>query len=195
MTDISNKALAFIVGIALIVSLIGLFSLPGGSRITGLGTQGQARINITELAELNVTQALVDFGNGTLENNAINCTLTTEESSGDPRSCWTGTGATDGFHIVNTGNVFLNVTIISTKNKSLDFWGVDGGAYTWRCAGNGTIIQSAYATTRNDTQVRCVANLNSTTGNDEFLLHLNITVPPTALGFKNDTITFTGSKA
>ena len=62
MTDISNKTLAVIVGVALVVSLVGLFNLPNSiGLLTGLGTTGQARINITANAELNVTVATVDW--------------------------------------------------------------------------------------------------------------------------------------
>lgn len=202
MADISNKTLTIVIGIALVISLVGLFTLPNSPfSLAGLVvSQGQARLNITETASLNVTQALIDFGNGTLEQAFINCTLTSETpATPDPDDCWTGQGATSGgFEAVNIGNVKLNVTIAATKNgsNSTAFWGVLGGKYMWKCLGNGT-TPTAVATYSNvnNTAIRCVDALNATSGQDGFSVHLNITIPPTALDVHNDTITFAASKA
>ncbi len=206
MSDISNKTLSAIVGLALVVSLIGLFSLPNGIvSLTGFGTTGLAKINITENAALNVTVSVIDFGNGSVETYVSSCTLTTSEASGDPRNCFlpTGTsadGATDGFHIVNVGNVRLNVTANSTKSSPVDFWGTNVGSerFALRCSGNGTYTNTnfsgIYFQVNGNDQV-CVNYLNATAGQDEFRMDINITIPDIALGVKNDTITFTGSKA
>jgi hypothetical protein len=206
MGDISNKTLGAIVGLALVVSLVGLFSINNGglSGLVTYGTTGQARINISELAALNVTHNVIDFGNGTLESSVNNCTLTSERPSNpDPFNCWTGTGATSGgFTVVNVGNVALNVTVKAVKNGSMtsgakSFFGTTGSRYMWRCAvgsPNGTNKLAAYTSVRN-ASTSCVTRLNTTAGSDAFALHLNITIPSTATGRKNDTITFTGIKA
>lgn len=202
MADITNKTLAVLVGLAIAVSLVGLFSLPNSPFFLSgfVVSQGQARLNITETASLNVTESFIDFGNGTIENDDLNCTLTSETpSTPDPLDCWSGTGASrGGFDAVNIGNVNLNVTIIATHNgtNASDFWGANDGRYTWKCIGNGTIqtVVENYSAVENKT-TRCVDALSPLVGSDGFTVHLNITIPPNAIGFKNDTITFAASKA
>ena len=206
MADISNKTLSVVVGLALVITLFGLFSLPNGiGALTGFGTTGYARINITENAALNVTVSVIDFGNGSVETAYSSCTLTTSEASEDPRNCFlptgtSGDGATNGFQIVNVGNVILNVTANSTKSSPVDFWGTSTGneKYALKCSGNGTYTNANFSgiySQVNGNDQNCVARLNATSGQDEFRMDINITIPDIALGVKNDTITFTGSKA
>ncbi len=202
MADISNRALGILVSLALVISLVGLFSLPKGSLITGLGTTGEAKINITSLAELNVSVAVIDFGNGTVGGQP-NCTLTTSEATGDPRNCFTpsgssGDGATNGFNVTNTGNVNLNITVNSSKNAT-QFWGVavDWNHFRWKCSGNGTAEQLASYTVVNVSNILCTSSLSSVDGNDVERMDINITVPGNLTGGKNTSaiITFTGSQS
>lgn len=205
MSDISNQTLGMLVGIALMVSLFGLFSIPNNLiSIGGFGTIGQARINISSSAALNVTQDMIDFGNGTVESSFTSCTLSSEEfiltGNADPINCWTGSGAqTGGFNVVNIGNTYLNVTATATKRNLSDgtnsFWGVTGAQYMWRCIGNGTIASPIYRAIENDTATNCTSTLSPTNGQDAFTMHINITFPSNVTGTHNDTITFTGSLA
>lgn len=195
MTDISNKTLGVIVGIALVVSLIGLFSL-NNSPITGLGHTGLAKINITQLAEFNVTQTTIDFGNGSIEQGAPGgiCQLTTSEATGDPRNCWLADtdGATNGFLIENVGNVKLNISVVSEKANADDFWGASGGQYRFKCSGNGTVLLSDYTTVGTSAD-DCIGYLNATNGEDVIRMDINITIPASATGIHNDTVTFAGT--
>jgi hypothetical protein len=204
MTDISNKTLAIIAGLALVVSVIGLFSLPDRSALAGLVTTGTTKINITQTAALNVSVATVNFGDGYLQVNANNCTITSLSSSGSsfrPASCWSNTTyTTGGFEVTNIGNVALNVTIVGTKVNASHFFGVtlgNGGAksrYLFKCQGNGTSQASTF-TNLNTTTKRCITNLPVGSGSDVFRTHINLTIPDTAFGLKTDTVTFTGTKA
>ncbi len=199
MPDISNQTLVIVIGVAFVISLVSLFSLPDGFlSISGLLVDtGQARINVTELASLNVSHPFIDFGNGTIESGYLNCTLTSETpATPDPLNCWTGSGArTGGFEAVNVGNVNLNVSISATHNgsNSTAFWDVLNGKYLWKCVGNGTSEISVYTEVDN-TSTRCIHTLPPTAETDAFSVHLNLTIPPTAVGMKNDTITFTAEK-
>ncbi len=212
MADISNKMLGIIVGIALVISIIGLYTVSSNfGSITGFGTTGTAQINITQSAQLNVTQSLMDFGNGTVAQGFSGsvggcpgcCVMSSLDGSRDPNSCFTATwglkDASDSFHIQNVGNVQLNVTVNSTYNSAAAFWGVSGGNYTFKCLGNVTNYNAmAYVgnwTTPNGVAQNCSFYLNATTYQNEFLLAINISIPQAASGFKNDTWTFTGTKA
>ncbi len=207
MADISNKSLGLIISAALVVSLIGLFTLPNGIfSIFGRATTdtGYARINITGTAAINVTNNVIDFGNGTMEAffAGANCTLTSQNSSTgtDPFNCWTGSGAERGLEVTNVGNLALNVTATGTRNGSLfsgplSFWGTGNSTYLWKCAGNGTsAINSNYTPVQNES-IRCSDRLSPSFGQDQFVLHINITFPDYVSGLKNDTITFTASVA
>jgi hypothetical protein len=205
MADISNKMLGVIVGIALVISIVGLFSIPNeGFTFIGFGTTGQARINITSSAALNVTQTTIDFGNGTVSQGYPgNCVMSTRDAVRDPNNCFTATvGLKDSptpfdFDIVNVGNVVLNVTINSTYSSNTSFWGgVSGGGYMLSCAGNGTAasVITGWATP-NGTALPCAVYLNATFGQNEFRADINISIPQAAVGVHNDTLTFTGSAA
>jgi len=214
MVQISDKALVFIIGASLILSLVGLFGLPHGSLsiLSGFVTQGQARVSIGTYAALNVTQPLIDFGNGTVHGNAKNCTINSEKQTlQNPTSCWNGTVATSGgFAVLNIGNVKLNITIKATKNSSTSlqtaFWGVTGGKVLWKCRGSKNTNATFNFTTGNraypskytyvsNATTRCADKLNVSSGQDAFTLDMNITIPDIAVGIKNDTVTFTGIKA
>ena len=209
MADISNSTLGVLVGIALVVSLIGLFSLPQGglSSITGLGTTGVARINITEAARVNVTTTLIDFGNGTLKQGETSCTLSSDRD-GDINDCFQEEFGNDGpksggFQLVNSGSVNINVTVRGTKNGSLtsgstSFWGQANGAYLYRCNGhgNGTDAQNNFTVVQNFTEANtllCMGDLPSADGTDGFHVDINITIPEGATGLFNDTLTFGAS--
>lgn len=201
MADISNKSLGLFVGLALMVSAVGFLSLNGSlvSYLTGLATSdyGEVKINITESASLNLTQRVIDFGNGSVTESYPNCTMTSE-IAGDPNTCFTAAWGSEGaghggFRVVNIGNVNLNVTVTSIKTAAT-FWGVTGGEYLFKCTGNNSIAQPNYTALVASAQP-CVRNLSVSDGSDAVTVEINITIPITATGYKNDTITITGSKA
>lgn len=211
MSDISNQTLTIIVGLALMVSAIGLFSLQNG--LAGFAvTTGQARVNITQTIAVNVSQSLIDFSNGTVETTKVNCTMASSKA-GDTNACFKPlSGSADGpaghgFSAVNIGNVKINVSLTATKNSTAttgnSFWGVAGGKYMWKCYAranasiykNGATQMVNYTNVRNATATKCVGYLNSTTNQNAFSVDINITIPGTATGLKNDTITFTAAKA
>ncbi len=213
MADISNKMLGIIVGIALVISIIGLYTVSSNfGSITGFGTTGTAQINITQSAQLNVTQSLMDFGNGTVAQGFSGsvggcpgcCVMSSLDGSRDPNSCFTATwglkdATNSSFHAQNVGNVQLNVTVTSLYNSAAGFWGAGGGNYTFECLGNVTNNGAGGPittwTTPTATAQNCSVYLNATYGQNEFLLAINISIPQAASGFKNDTWTFTATKA
>ncbi len=201
MDKLSDKSVLIIAALAMMTSLFGLVSLEHHPFSTsGYGTTGEAKINITTLAELNVSVAVIDFGNGSIV--GANCTLTTSESTGDPRNCFTptgssGDGTTRGFNVTNTGNVNLNVTVNSSRNAT-QFWGVsvDWNHFRWKCSGNGTAEQLASYTVVNVSNVLCTSTLSSVDGNDVERLDINITAPGNATGLNTSAIiTFTGTQS
>ncbi len=215
MADISNKTFITLLGIALFVSAVGMFSTGGNFfKIVGFATSGtgQARINVTPLVALNMTQTIIDFGNGTVAVSAINCTISSNKiglNSSIPSKCFpatAGMGATgssrgSGFLLANIGNVMINVTVKATKNGSdpKTFWGAKSpkGKYLWRCRGNGTTIKAKenFTNVNNKTTADlCQTKIPITPGVNGFVLDINLTVPKNATNLKNDTLTFTASR-
>jgi hypothetical protein len=203
LADISDRALGLLVAVSLLVSLFGLFGLQGTHySYSGYGTVGFARINITASASINVTQPVIDFGNGTVNQGySGDCVMSSADTSRDPNACFTASyglkDALDGFHVVNVGNIALNVTVNSTFASNSSFWGVSGGGYLFRCSANTSAIASVITTwtTPNGTALPCADYLNATFGQNEIRMDINISIPQAAVGVHNDTVTFTGSPA
>jgi hypothetical protein len=126
MDEISNKTLATLLVVAIVVSLAGtFFAMRGVSTITNVlsgaasSDTGEAKVFINETQSIILTADTVNFGagyrNSTVVADNVNCTLT---SSLPKPPCWVDTpegsfNASD-FTLENDGNVFVNVTINST---------------------------------------------------------------------------------
>ncbi|MEK6887208.1 MAG: hypothetical protein AABW88_05240 [Nanoarchaeota archaeon] len=214
MTDISNRTLGMLMGIALFVSAMGIFSTGSNFfEIVGFATTGtgQARINVTPMIALNMTTTTIDFGNGTVTVSAINCTISSDRfglNGTNPSKCFkatagmgnTGSSRGSGFILANVGNVMLNVTVKATKNGSIKsgrdaFWGgkSQNGLYKYKCRGNGTSKLTTY-TNVNNLSVFCQTGVPISPSN-YFVLDINLTIPKNATNLKNDTLTFTASRA
>lgn len=211
MADISNKTFGILLGIALFVSAIGIFSIPRNDFFSLVGFvttgEGQARVNVTPLLSINLTKMLIDFGNGTVATSAVNCTIASNRiglNNSNPTKCFpnsevTGvTGASGGgFAMQNIGNMIINVTVAAKRNGSdpKSFWGARSpyGAYRYRCFGNGTSQISAFTKVINKT-INCQTMIPVSPAN-RFVIDINLTIPKNASGIKNDTLTFTASRA
>ena len=198
MVEVSNEALALLMVAVLVVTIGAVISiswLEGG--VTGHATTdtkyGTASVNISESVTIVVAQN-VDFGTG--YTNGSNCTLTTLDGTNVP-ACWTNATAYNpqNFTINNQGNVPFNLTLTSTYNAT-GFFGVTSPQtyYEFKtvngtgtgCSGSAAITWTAFDKT---TQLVC-GNMNISAGDENLDIAVNITVPSTASGYRNDTITF-----
>jgi len=146
--EISNKTLATLLVIAIIVSIGGtLISLNRLSKfgITGFATSGTAKVNltVTSSAGITVSQA-IDFGSGYADT-GTNCTMESNLSSGSRSTNCKGDWAiaiadpTKRYIIVqNTGNVPGNITINASANASSWLNSGTGWGAVWYAAINPT---------------------------------------------------------
>ncbi|MEM3370759.1 MAG: hypothetical protein QXW00_02910 [Candidatus Woesearchaeota archaeon] len=148
--EISNKTLATLLVIAIIVSIGGtLISLNRLSKfgITGFATSGSAKVNltVTSSSAITVTQA-IDFGSGYALVNT-NCTMESNLSSGarpdtDCQGDWANaiSDPTKRYIIVrNTGNTNGNLTINASANATAWINSVSTGwSQAWFAAINPT---------------------------------------------------------
>ena len=118
MADISNKTLALLVGIAIIISVSGIFVAQRGvvsitGRAADTGT-GKVNLSIISVASINVTQN-IEFGSGIFDVGSDSATLDSETTAASG-----GNWSYDEQYITveNDGNVNLSVTIASDKNAT-----------------------------------------------------------------------------
>jgi len=130
--EIANKYLAFILVIAIVVSVVGTWygidKITKFSWITGYGSNATGQVNVTISSEvsINVVATACNFGSG-----YPNATPSTVLESNGTNINWSGAGTGNNITIENDGSTYVNVTVNSTKNCT-GFWGISS------CADNTT---------------------------------------------------------
>jgi len=130
--EISNKTLAVLLIIAIVVSVGGAMIniaklselakvVPAISKITGFGTTEYGRVNVSilTLASINLTEASVDFGVGYVTTGYTATELNT--SNGTKPASWTESGNTffpKDLQIENIGTVDVFVNVSSDKDSA-----------------------------------------------------------------------------
>ena len=138
MDEISNKTLATLLVVAIVISLAGtFFAMRGVSQVTNYITgaqsssdSGTAQVNISESLSIVLTQDSVDFGTGQRNNDLAvgsECNITSNASQ---PSCWNTSGAggswgtTGGgpgdFTLENDGNVNVSTILPTVAMNMVD---------------------------------------------------------------------------
>ncbi|MFH1669085.1 MAG: hypothetical protein ABIA62_04105 [Candidatus Woesearchaeota archaeon] len=217
MDEISNKTLATLLVVAIVISLAGtFFAMRGVSQVTniisGAVISGTANVNITETIEIDVTQFTVDFGagtrNGTIESD-IGCNLSTIDNvtySARPAGftgvppCWDNSTNynPEAFVIENKGTTLVKVEINSSIADN--FIGVGGSPAVYGFKGisaeagctTGWLASNFTDFTGAD-QMLCT-NLSNAAAGDELIIDINVTIPSGPAGNKTTSVTFTAAK-
>ena len=136
--DLSNKTLAILLGVSIVISLGGLivFLTQEGDQITGAATSpiAIARINITSRASINWTVYTVDWGTGYVNETAQYCVLNTEGFN-DPNNCTNFTTVYQGLRLENDGNRVVSLNL-STNVTPAQFIGGTDPWFQWKLANN-----------------------------------------------------------
>ncbi len=116
MEEFSNRTLAILIGIAIIISTIGILSVPkGGTTILGATvntTSGTANVTIQATTQVTLLNNTVDFGTGFVNGSENFCIL---ESNNSAKSA-----ACEGFNapaigpyfvVENSGNSYVSLTL------------------------------------------------------------------------------------
>lgn len=121
MEDLSNKTLAALLVIAVVVSLAGtLVSLDKVGRLrlglyaTGFGTVGNVTVTIVNAVVANLTSDTVTFESGNVNPGEPYAYIDTNGNNTN----WNGAATQDGMEVRNEGNVNINITIFAGKNSS-----------------------------------------------------------------------------
>jgi hypothetical protein len=213
MEEISNKTLATLLVIAVIVSLAGaFFAIRGVSQVTNIisGAQAQqsgtAQVNITSQTSITLSQNNVNFGSGYRnETNLSSINSECNMSSNDAAApdCWIVADSFSplDFVLENNGNRYVNVTINSTAaanyfDSCTLATGIDGGDADFAFTGEegaengcpGTLTTSETSLTGSP-QLLCT-NMSYINDDDEFNISISIDVPAGPAGVCANTVDF-----
>jgi hypothetical protein len=210
--DLSNKTLAMILVVTMVLSLGGtLISL---NRIDSAGITGRAgsdvgnvTLQVNNTASLRFTVASLDFGSGAVNASGgyYNCTL----SSMGVRTAYSCAGFTtvsQGLVIENDGNQNLSVQLNSSDTNLSFIGGTQGGGsrFEWNVTENETQSCKSSMFSANGTWVNVNASPAGTlicrdlqwNQNDTLLVHVYINIPANSnAGQRNATLTATGTLA
>jgi hypothetical protein len=214
MGDISNKSLAALLVVAIVVSVAGTWLVvnqgPGLARFTGAATDtGTASLTIGTTTSIMFEDDAVAFGAVSVNTTGsyTACYLDTSvATTANGTGCVNGyTAETSGFTIQNDGNVFLLVNL-NVSNTANTFIGGTGPAYEYK--GNqveaGSCVNATYATTftsvPNNNAFVCggptLDALDYDDASDEIHFDVRLVVPyDSSTGVKSSTWTITGTAA
>lgn len=201
MGDISNKTLAILVGVAIVISVIGILSVgkPSILYITGAGTtdSGNVSVNITEEISVQV-EFNVNFGNGRVLGDNTSATL---ESSGTSATGGSWTWAAQYVRVENDGTV--NETLnVSADTSATDWLGgtspnleIKGHVTEANACNNATWLAIYRAIATANADITLCPNLQFGTGKDEVNTSVKLTVPSDAeVGQKDVVLTYSVAK-
>jgi len=202
MSDISNKTLAILVGIAIVVSLVGILSIGKGGvvYITGKGTSGQGPVSFNATTEVSIkVTGSIDFGNGRVNATANNATLDSYDGT-DIGGTWTFSA--QSIKVENDGTVNVSVNLSADGNNNAN--GLIGGTSPLfqmkgfvTESGACVTLQTTYANVPNSTQTPLAICdlLQYVNSADEFNVSAKLVIPSDApAGARNATITFSASQ-
>jgi hypothetical protein len=212
--DYSNRTLAYLVLVALIVSVIGsLMTLSriggfGVPLITGAASSGTGTTQVAILSQLAITiiDSTIDYG--TCKPGIGNTTFFDSNNSainGSDESECTGMSNPQNITIENTGNVGANISI---QTNTIDLTGSVSGLnkslwFSWRNATNSAGCYKAtrasgvwYNFTAIATDNVTCENLTWTSANKRLWFYLRVWMPPDATAAaRTATITFTAGNS
>ncbi|MFH1211806.1 MAG: hypothetical protein V1659_02635 [Candidatus Woesearchaeota archaeon] len=212
--DVSNKTLAFILVISIVVTLgvafvsIGRLSSLQNMAVTGMATgnqtaSGTSTLTISSTARLIFQDPAIDWGTGSVNTTSGNlfCNLTTTSSNDGANKCLDFSSQADGLILRNDGNtkftsVWLNsshtaATFVGGSNPSLKIKATEPeGAAT--CTGTlnfSTMTEVAAAFVATPGPKLCTDGFNYNESIDDIYIAVNLTVPYNSLTGER-TVTF-----
>ncbi len=212
--DLSNKNLAFLLVVAIVISLGGtIISLDKLNRagFTGFATGsdvGTTNFSLTSNVMITFSTSLVNFGTGYVNGSAVGnyCDLSTNATFG-----WNNTGACGGglknttpFIIRNDGNINVNLTLNASANATGFVTGSGAGGYAtpwfnWSLSNNesnscGTGLNDTTWTNVSQSNKNECVNFLYTDATDTIRLDIKLEIPVDATQVVHTaTITATGT--
>lgn len=202
MAEISNKTLAVLVVLAIIISLWGVLLMGKGPAVGRTTTaEGRANISVTNTTAISLVANNINFGTGRVNGSYDYCEINTSTDEIDSTACIGFQAPADGFVVRNDGNNNVNLTLASNKAAS-GFLGGTSPEFNYKTADytgesgscvNGDGLVAAYTALDTTTQIACT-NMTYDNSTDEVEVLLQLRVPSDVVpGDKEANITFTGT--
>ncbi len=195
MADISNKTLAILVGIAIVVSVVGIMSFgkPSVLYVTGRGTTGNVSVNLTSSVSV-LVKYNINFGNGRVLGSNLSSTL---ESNNTAAKGGSWTYSKQYIYIENDGTVNESLNVSEPTAVASWLGGTNPAIYTrgWQtevgaCTNNATLF--AYHDISTTAQAVLCPNLQYGNSADTVNASIKLVVPSDAsTGKRNVVLTFT----
>jgi len=194
--DLSNKTLAFLLVVAIVISLGGtIISLNrlnqlGFMGLTLYNTSGTTNFSLQSSVSIIFRTTLVNFGTGYVNANGTGCDITTNATTGwnTTGNCLGGLTNTSPFIIENNGNVNVSLGLNSSANASTFVTGsVPTPLFQWAVSNNET--NSCYGTLSDQTWTNVnwsggpktvCTNLSFADANDTIRLDIKVLIPEDA---------------
>ena len=204
----SEKILAWLIIIAVVISLTGtFFSLNMLNELerykqyfAGYATTGQVNLTITQNLTINVVQDVINFSSGYVNTGDTGAYLNTSATgywASNPRPAWTNTTDYDPrpMQVKNEGNVNSSLNISSGEDAAT-FLGGTSPLYQFNgsqmeansCMPN--MLVSVNTSLTGSSQILC-SNFGTAETRDDIYVHCFLWVPSDAIGVKEDIWTFT----
>ena len=183
-----------IIFLALVNLGITLYKIGGFDKITGHATDlGTANLTITSQASINFTTESINWGIGSVNENAILAHLVTNGTVTNGN--WTP--VSQGLTIRNDGNCFVKLNL-TTSNNATDFIGGTSPEYNLAVSDNESSscisgLASSFTAATAEMQPGCW-NLSFADASDSLDIDVQLMIPPDALpGSKGSFITATAT--
>lgn len=218
MDEISNKTLATLLVVAIVISLAGtFFAMRGVSQVTNIisGAQtatGTAKVNITETNNIILRNETVSFGSGFRNASyatTTECNLSTLDDATVP-TCWINDSTYNPtpFMLENAGNIYVNISINSSTPTQFINGTIIGGTarYGYKvnytrfpssrdgCTAGATAWRRSNFTDFSNTQVMICSNLSYVDSEDRFGVEVNVSIPSGPTGQKTADVVFVAAK-
>lgn len=221
MTDISNRTLALLVGVAIIISVAGILVAQRGTlHVTGMAQYSpEANLTIQKFVEITVTDN-IEFGEGAVyaadsyadlySHNATVCGVggcadVSGGTAGSDGGNWTFTTADGVIFVENSGNVNVNLSVTSSDTAAtmiggtspaplLQLWAREHESGSCEDAVDPAVLGSFTEVTGSE-QLIC-DNFSTVNTKDEVNITAYARVPADAApGLKTTTLTITALEA
>ena len=192
--EISNKTLAILLVIAIVLAVGGALLSLGRTGITGLGSgTGYVNVTVSQDTSISVSHPDIDFGSGNIEGTNETAQLISNGTTIN----WSSAQATPhSITINNGGNVNITVTVSAERNSTSFFLNQTGTKeYKYKTENNESGSAQSLVTTLTDlnttTQTICT-HLSSASANTINLV-ASLQFGTTIQGTFTDTLTFSSS--
>lgn len=199
MAEVSNEALALLmVGVIVVVigSMVSLtwMDYPGITGHASQNEEGTTSVNITQQVEIELTQTDIDFGSGYI-NGTNDLNLSSNDTSVPTNWINETDYDPDNFNLSNKANVAITVNVEASENAAT-FIGTGAGMYYARLNNDGGECTGSYSTWQDisDGSSSAVCDNWGENNMDSWIdVALRLELPSDAVGYKNNTFTFTSA--